>query len=83
MSFVLVQLISLAMQEHKGQDVPLALVSGQLHSCKSAGLVMGAGREILITECDLLRDYLTAASPGPHCSWNKILGKKDTGQIYF
>lgn len=37
---------------------------------------MEAGREILITECDLLRDYLTAVSPGPHCSWEQDIGQE-------
>lgn len=69
------------MEEHKAQDVfsctgiGVAGV-GRLYSCKAAGMVMEAGREIVFTECELLRDYLTAASPGPHCSWEQDIGQE-------
>lgn len=37
------------------------------------------GREILITGWDLWKVYLTAAFPGPDCSWSKQVGKMDYG----
>lgn len=61
MSSVWVQLISLAMEEHKGQDVLSCTGIGVAAVGRAVFMVMvmEAGREILITECDLLSDYLS------------------------